>query len=180
MKGSPARYFIRRMVRRIGRGYWIGDLVLILGITAWFSWSAIIGLPLCLLALLFLGITARYQIRAWLLVRALEQDGTAELLYCEMAEPESIHSPQTNTIITKSFIVSVGGKTGFSIIKNEHIVDAHIHAFHSKSGESKEIIIKTASGALHHVAFYHTQNVIPKEYDDVLAEILKRIPANKA
>lgn len=154
--------------------------MLILGITAWFSCSALIGIPLCLVALLFLGITARYQLRAWLLVRALEQDGTAELLYHEMAQPESIHSPQTNTIITKSFIVSVGGKTGFSIIKNEHIVDARIHTFQSKSGETKEIILETASGTIHHVAFYHTKNVIPKQYDDVLAEILKRIPTNIA
>lgn len=179
MQGSPARYFIHRMIRRIGRGYWIGDVVLLFGLTVWFSLSPFAALPFFAVGAVLFFITARYQFQAWRLVRKMERDGTAAKLYEEMALPESIHSPQTNTIITKSFVVSVGGKGGFTIVKTDAILDARMHAYRVNRGETKEIILRTRDGGTHHVAFFHAKQAIPKDYDNVLTEILKRMNKNQ-
>jgi len=178
MQGSPARYFIHRMVRRIGRGYWVGDVIMLVGFTLWFSVSPLIGFPLVVVGVLFFLITARYQFKAWCLLHRMERDGSAASLYEEMALPESIHSSQTNTIITKSFVVSVGGKTGFTIVKTNEILDAHIHVYRTNRGETKDIVVRTRDGRTHRVAFFHANQKIPMQYNDVLSEILKRIPKN--
>jgi hypothetical protein len=172
---SVGRQVIMRMIRKMQNGLFIGEGFLILGMIIWFSWTPFAGIPVCIISFVLLYITLKYVVKARLQIRRMEKSGEADNLYREMEKKSCIMSPQTNTIMTDSYIIGSGGRTGFEIIRNRNVVRFWQNDYVNKSGYTRDMILLTGEGKKHHIAFYNSRNPIPDAYQEVVELLKKRL-----
>jgi len=170
---SAGRQVIMRMIRKMQNGLFIGEGFLILGMIICFSWTPYAGIPILIISFILLYITLKYVVKARLQIRKMEKSGEAEKLYREMEKKSCILSPQTNTIMSDSYVIGSGGRTGFEIIRNREVMRFWQNDYLNKTGYTRDIILQTEDGKKHHIAFFNSRTPIPDAYQEIV-EILKK------